>query len=541
VSPPTRKEFTVSRSAALRRAIALAAVSALSVLLAGAPSQAAASYTPINGAGSTWSANAVQQWSSNVSQFGMTIQFQANGSTQGRQLFYNSTVDFAVSEIPYGVKDRGVADPKPNRGFAYMPIVAGGTSFMYNLKIGNRRVTNLRLSGETVVKIFTGQITKWNDAAIKADNPGLALPARKVIPVVRSDGSGTTAQLSSWMSKQYPSLWDSYCRKANRPTPCGVTSFFPVVSGGGFTAQNGSVGVAGYVASSTSEGAITYVEYSYAKNAKFPVAKLLNAAGYYTLPSPEAVAVGLLKARINENKNSQDYLTQVLDGVYANSDRRAYPLSSYSYMILPTDLTSPMTEKKGYTLGDFAYYFLCEGQQQAPDLGYSPLPINLVQAGLTQVKRIPGVNVKNKDIKGCHNPTFSPDGSNKLAKTAPQPPTCDRKGPVQCADSTGYGGGSGGGSGSGSGNGTGSGGAANPSGGTANPLGAAAIDPDTGEVVGADGGSGGEVSAMPVSLAANYTGGSARRALMVLAVILLLSASVGPPLIARSLSRGRDK
>lgn len=538
-----------------RRVLAVAGVLLLATLATVGPAQAA-SYTPISGAGSTWSANAVQQWASNVTQFGMTIQFQANGSTQGRSLFYNKTVDFAVSEIPYGVKDQGVADPRPARGFAYMPIVAGGTSLMYNLKVGNRRVTNLRLSGDTIVKIFTGQLTRWNDAAIKADNPGLNLPARKIIPVVRSDGSGTTAQFSTWMSKLYGSQWDTYCRKADpkRPLPCGVTSFYPIARGSGFTAQNGSVGVAGYVASDSSEGAIAYVEYSYAKNARFPVAKVLNAAGYYAQPTAEAVAVGLLKAGINNNSGSQDYLTQILDGVYTNPDPRSYPLSSYSYMILPTDLTAPMTEAKGYSLADFAYYFLCEGQQQASDLGYSPLPINLVQAGLKQVKRIPGVNVQNKDIKGCNNPTFSTDGSNKLAKTAPYPPVCDKKGPTQCADSTGFGGGNSGNSGNSAGTG-GSGPGSKTSGtgpgGTAvgGPVGTAAStagvtrDPDTGQLVGGsgDGVSEGDVQALPVSLSSNYTGGSSRNALMVLAVLLLVCVTVGPPLIARSLGRGRNR
>src|SRR6185503_17227916 len=109
--------------------------------------------------------------------------------------------------------------------------VAGGTSLMYNLKIGTKRVDNLRLSGDVVAKIFTGVIKLWSDPAIKADNPKLNLPARKIIPVVRSDGSGTTAQFMLWMSKQYPGIWNAYCAKAGRATPCGLTSFYPVTSG----------------------------------------------------------------------------------------------------------------------------------------------------------------------------------------------------------------------------------------------------------------------------------------------------------------------
>ena len=400
------------------------------------PAYATDGYVPISGAGSTWSQNAIEQWRRNVNQYGMSINYQGTGSSDGRNQFRNGTVDFAVSEIPYGITDGNATDPPPERGYAYMPIVAGGTAFMYNLKIGGKQVTNLRLSGDVIARIFTGGITMWNDPAIAKDNPQLALPARQVVPVVRSDGSGTTAQFASWMAKEHASTWDPYCAKAGRPTPCGVTSFFPVVGGSSFVAQSGSLGVSAFVAQSQNEGAITFVEYSYALNSGFPVAKVLNHAGYYVEPTASNVAVGLLKAKINLTPGPS-YLTSILDGVYANADKRAYPLSSYSYMIVPTEVSGRFDEDHGRTLGAFAYYFLCEGQQQADVLGYSPLPINLVQAGLSQVKKIPGVDVQSVDIRKCNNPTFSSNGSNTLATTAPYPPSCDKVGPVQCTTGTG--------------------------------------------------------------------------------------------------------
>jgi ABC-type phosphate transport system substrate-binding protein len=321
-----------------------------------------------------------------------------------------------------------------------MPIVAGGTAFMYNLQIGGKRVTNLRLSGDTVGKIFTGVITRWDDPAIQADNPALALPAIPIVPVVRSDGSGATAQFSIWMREQHPDLWDAYCPQVGRPLingHCGVTSNYPVIPGTGMVSKNGSNGVAGYVAQSHAVGAITFVEYSYALNAKFPVAKLLNAQGYYTEPTAQNVAVALLSARINEDQTSPDYLTQDLRDVYTSADPRTYPLSSYSYIILPTALEAGFTENKGLTLADFGAYFLCEGQQQAETLGYSPLPINLVSAGQDQIRKIPGGDPAIKGITDCNNPTFSPDGSNRLANEAPMPQDCDKQGPTQCATGTG--------------------------------------------------------------------------------------------------------
>jgi phosphate ABC transporter phosphate-binding protein len=278
-----------------------------------APAAFAQGYVPISGAGSTWSFNALDQWRRNVDNlYGLKVNFSPSGSSDGRNQFKNGTVDFAVSEIEYGLNDGGVVDSPPSgRTFGYMPIVAGGTAFMYNLKIGGRQVTDLRLSGDVLAKIFAQQITKWDDAAIKADNPGLALPARKIVPVVRSDGSGTTAQFTRWLAARHADTWDAYCAKAGKTVkPCGFTSFYPLT--GGMEAKSGSTGVAGFVAQGSSEGSITYVEYSYAKNANFPVAKVLNDAGYYVEPKAANVAVALLKAGIRSD------LTSDLSGVYSD-------------------------------------------------------------------------------------------------------------------------------------------------------------------------------------------------------------------------------
>ena len=467
---------------------ALAIIGIVGSGVGGAPAEAlpvdvGTDYATISGIGSTWSANALQQWARNVlANYQWKVNYSDAGSSAGRQAFAlpNGQADFAVSEIPYALKDSDSIDPVPPRHFAYMPIVAGGTSFMYNLVIGGKRVTNLRLGGATVSKIFAGAITKWNDPAIAADNPSLALPAIPIVPVVRSDGSGTSAQLTAWMRSQFPDVYAGLCQKAGKPpvsgsTLCGITSNFPALAG--FKAQSGSNGVAGYVAQPQYVGSITYVEYSYALNSHFPVAKILNTAGYYTEPTAGNVAVALLKAQINQDTTSTDYLTQILGGVYTNPDPRTYPLSSYSYMLVPTALEYGFTNNKGKTLAAFANYFLCQGQQQADVLGYSALPINLAQAGLDQVLKIPGGDPQNVNIAKCNNPTFSSDGSNKLATTAPQPQACDKQGTTQCATGTGGAanvstvgtksnssgsggaGGSSGGSGSGSGS-AGSGGAA---------------------------------------------------------------------------------
>jgi phosphate ABC transporter phosphate-binding protein len=522
------------------------------MLVQSAPSALADVFVPISGAGSTWSQNAVDQWRRNVAQYGLTVNFQGTGSSDGRNQFRNGTVDFAVSEIPYGLKDSGVIDQPPPRGYAYMPIVAGGTSFMYNLTIGGKRVTNLRLSGPVLAKIFTGVITNWSDPAIAADNPGLTLPARKVVPVVRSDGSGSSAQFTTWMSKQHSALWNSYCGKAGRATPCGQTSNYPVLPGSGFTAQSGSLGVAGYVAQPQNAGTITYVEYSYALNSGFPVAKLLNKAGYYAEPTAQNVAVGLLGAKI-DNRPGPTYLTQILDGVFNNPDPRTYPMSSYSYMIVPTKVESNFSLAKGKSVSSFANYFLCQGQQDAGVLGYSPLPMNLVQAGMAQVKKVPGANTAAIDIRKCNNPTFSSDGRNTLALTAPQPSPCDKIGVTQCAKGTGgaakqptavsakakapSAAGQAPGAGTPAGVSTALPGV--PTAGAPNPASSVpqTIDPLTGQVVAlgaTDAASGGPVSAQPVALMYR-----SNKALWygVLAVMLLLLVILGPAVVVRTLKR----
>jgi phosphate ABC transporter phosphate-binding protein len=549
-------------SSAALRGVALLAVM---TILAGtqallAPTAGAAGYVPISGSGSTWSSNALDGWRRNVANlYGITVNFSANGSTGGRNDFRSGLVDFAVSEIPYGLTDGGTLDANPSRKFGYMPIVAGGTSFMYNLKIGGKKVTNLRLSGDTLTKIFTQQITKWDDPAIKADNPNLALPGRPIVPVVRSDGSGTTAQFTAWMANQYGAQWDEFCHKAGRKiTPCGFTSFYPA---NGMNNKAGSQGVAGFVAQASSEGAITYVEYSYARNSGFPVVKVLNKANYYIEPKATSVAVALLAAKINPTD-----LTSDLSKVYVNPDPRAYPLSSYSYMIVPKDTTANFNTEKGRTVSDFAYYFLCEGQQQADALGYSPLPINLVSAGVDQVGQIPGSTHKlsPNNLSGCHNPTVAPDGSNQLVDNAAQPDPCDLKGaPAQCtagtagtpstANSSGGGTGSNGGaSGAGSGTTNGGTGSTDTTGGpdgtptdgttpggatTDGGAGTQTIDPITGEVTSsgalASGSNSSGASAVPVSI--DVADNRRRMVLASLAAALLLGLVLGPPLVARSM------
>ena len=110
-----------------------------------------------------------------------------------------------------------------------MPDVAGGTAFMYHLTVGGQMITNLRLSGETLMKIFTGQITNWDDPEITKDY-GVQLPNEPIIPVVRSDGSGATYFFTRWMcARSTRPQWNAFCQKAarRRSAACPQTEFYP--------------------------------------------------------------------------------------------------------------------------------------------------------------------------------------------------------------------------------------------------------------------------------------------------------------------------
>jgi len=359
----------------------------------------------IDGAGSTWSQIAIDQWRADVARQGLSVNYQGVGSTSGRVFYYQDQVDFAVSEIPFTTAYRDASGTvstnevalAAHRPYAYLPIVAGGTSFMYHLDINGKRVTNVRFAPETIAKIFTGVITKWNDPAIVADNPQLRLPALPIRPVVRSDGSGTTAQFTAFMASQTPDTWNAFCqRQGVNINPCPSVSLWPDINA---TSQQFSDGVAAFVAAPYNNGAITYVEYGYAQQRGFPVASILNKAGYYTQPTANAVAIALQGVTINADQ------TQNLQGVYTFPDPRAYPVSSYSYMIVPTTTAAPFNAAKGATLSKFIEYFVCVGQQKAQQLGYSPLPKNLVQIAFNAVDKIPG-HVAPPPIDQCDNPTI---------------------------------------------------------------------------------------------------------------------------------------
>ncbi|MFD7829583.1 substrate-binding domain-containing protein [Kitasatospora sp. NPDC059803] len=503
----------VARTLAVLLSLSLAAAS----LLLGQGAAFAASVA-LSAQGSSWSGPAIDQWRQDVGPQGIQINFNPVGSAAGRTAWSNGQTDFTASDVPFrSGDDTGLSESartggqggreNPVYGFSYVPITAGGTTFMYNLQVGGKQVRDLRLSPQTIVDIFTNKITNWNDPKITADY-GKPLQSMPITPVVRSDGSGATAQFTRWMEHSYQAQWDDYCKSVNGTTCGDYTEFYP--PSGRMTAQNGSDIVAGYIKSSIGQGTIGYDEYAFAKRSNWPVVKVLNKAGYYSLPTASNVAVALTAAKIrgvddNTPATDPNYLQQNLDGVYTMDDPRAYPISSYSYVIVPragAELKPPprFNNDKGGALSRFLAYVLCEGQGEADGLGYSPIPRNLVKGGLLQTKSIPG-NASPVDpdtLSNCANPTFNSAGELTVLKNAPQPSPCDKQGaPLDCTVQggqpvkTGSGAGSSGGTGGGAAGGTGGTGgtAAGGSGRTGNGT-AAGTSGGTGGTGGGTGGGG---------------------------------------------------
>src|SRR5262249_31176823 len=230
--------------------------------------------------------------------------------------------------------------------------------------------------------------------------------------------------------------WNAFCRRVHPgiSMPCGNTEFYPQF--GNAKAENGSNNVMTYITSSFGNGSIGYDEYAYALNSHYPVVKVLNPDYSLAGPSASNVSVALPQAITNEDQRSRNFLQQDLHKLYRFRDPRNYPISSYSYLIVPrsgTTLPTNFTTAKGRTLSTFVNFMLCGGQQQMQQLGYSPLPRNLVQRGLVQNAKIPGnVSLRFSQLRNCHNPTMQ-NGHNILLATAPFPSPCQKRGaPLHC-------------------------------------------------------------------------------------------------------------
>lgn len=376
----------------------VASLAAALVLGGALPASADDPPPPITGAGSTWAAPTVHRWTADIlASADLTVSYSGVGSAMALQDFQAGSADFAVIDAPTAATLAGGA-PEP-RAHAVVPALAGGLSIAYQLRVGGAWITDLELSSSTIAAIFTGAVTSWDDPSIQAENPHLTLPATPIVPVLRADSSATTTVLTQWLAAEQPAVWSAFATANGlSPAPMAIYPVFP-----GAQAQSGSNGVAGYITQGYGDGAIGYVEGSYAQELGLPVARVQNHSGAYVAPTPQSVTTALRSVRIEHDPLSPAFGSADLRPVHESSNPEAYPLSYYAALIVPTQTGGSVTTARGATLAAFGASALCSGQQRAVTLGNAALPMNLVAHGFTELARIPGSTVA-LDVATCANP-----------------------------------------------------------------------------------------------------------------------------------------
>jgi phosphate transport system substrate-binding protein len=431
------------------------APTAATVTAAAAGNVAAAQADPaILGVGSTYVGLAMQSWVSTAQSRGIRVNYNPTGSPDGLNRYNARTVVFAGTEAEFS--SIGMSD-SVSRGYQYIPDIAGAVAIMYNVEDrAGREVDYLHLSRSTVARIFMGDITHWDDAAITNDNKGvLRLPHQPINVVYRSSPSGTTALFYDFVQNVEPNRFRSWAGRHGLPTDIRITdlgagTFAPKTHG-----INDSAGMAQYVASGAGRWSIAYDEFGYAKTFGANAAWIQNQAGKWVLPYAENISAALESARLRPD------LSQELSGVYASRNPLAYPISAYSYIVSQCAPTGSRRTCKGNygdgendTLARFLELIACDGQIHAAEMGYSPLPPKLSQEIMNSIGRMNGgAAPKQLNAGNCSNPRFHGSlGQGSASPPNPLENVPDRTG----GNDGGTGGGDGGGAGDGGDGGGGS-------------------------------------------------------------------------------------
>ncbi len=397
-------------------ALTLGVVAGLFGAIIDAAGPVSASQPQLNSTGSSFAGVAISQWQGQYNeQYGGNINFTVSNSVLGMNSFCNQTVNFGATDISYATNQSSCSTSAVPYPFQYMPDVAGGLSFEYNLTGQNgQQIKTLVLDAPTLLGIFTATITNWDNPAIAALNPGLRLPNEPITSYFRSDPSGESYLLGDYFAHTDPGPFATFQRSA-QVSPAGSPSAFwaqyPAAPPPGLVGVNGSDAASqGPV---HTEGGITYVEYAYALNVGLPVASVVNTAGVPVQPASYNVAVALTGAILYSD------LTQNLGGVYTNPNPNAYPISAYSYFVsqcVPSaaaaqsfscDSTGNVTmgTAQGAELAQFISFVACAGQASMVKLGYSPIPPNLVLDDFQAAGRLPGgVEPPAPTPQNCDNP-----------------------------------------------------------------------------------------------------------------------------------------
>src|SRR5262245_12362740 len=301
----------------------------------------------INGAGATFPYPIYSKWFDEYRKKNSDVQinYQSIGSGGGIRQVLEGTVDFGATDGP--MTDEQLAQAKVP--ILHFPTVLGAVVATYN----RPGVENLRLTADTLAGIFLGKITMWNDPALAKDNPGVNLPAQPIVPVHRSDGSGTTYVFVDYLSKVSPEWAKSVGKSTSVAWPVGL---------GG----KGNEGVTGLV--KQTPNAIGYVELVYAVQNKLPYAEVRNRSGKFVTPTLDSVTAAAAAAAANM---PADFRVSITDAEAPD----AYPIASFTWLLIPSTISDA---DKGRAPVTVLGWMLDQGQGYTKALGYAPLPDNVV-------------------------------------------------------------------------------------------------------------------------------------------------------------------
>ncbi|MEM8675087.1 MAG: phosphate ABC transporter substrate-binding protein PstS [Cyanobacteria bacterium P01_G01_bin.67] len=300
----------------------------------------------LTGAGASFPAPLYQRWFSefNKQNPNVKVSYQSVGSGAGVEQFTQGTVDFGASDV--AMKDEEIE--AVGRGVALLPMTAGSIVLAYNLP----DAPELKLSRQAYVDILLGKITKWNDPAIAQLNPDANLPDSQITVVYRSDGSGTTGVFTKHLSAINPEWSEKVGSGKTVEWPTGIGA-------------KGNEGVTAQILQT--EGSLGYIEYGYAKQQDIPTATLENQAGKYVAPSSESASNALGAATLPENLRA--FVTDP-------EGEESYPIVTYTWLLAYENYDDP---DKLDAFKDVVNWSLTEGQNYAEELGYIPLPTNVVE------------------------------------------------------------------------------------------------------------------------------------------------------------------
>ena len=338
---------TMSRRGALTLLVATASVLGVS-----------AQNVQINGAGATFPNPIYSKWFAEYNKLHPTvaINYQSIGSGAGIRQITNQTVFFGATDGPMTNDQLQGAPGK----ILHFPTVLGAVVPIYNIEGVNQE---LKFTGPVLANIFLGKITKWNDPAIAKANPGVNLPATDITVAHRSDGSGTSYIWVDFLAKVSPE-WKQkvgVATSVNWPTGVGA---------------KGNEGVSGLV--KQTPGAIGYVELIYALQNKIAYGSVQNAAGEFVKASVQAVTAA---AAVAAKSMPKDFRVSITNA----PGQGVYPVSSFTWLLL---YENPKDKAQAKIFVEFLKWALTDGQKFATELGYAPLPEEVVKLEMAVIPQI---------------------------------------------------------------------------------------------------------------------------------------------------------